>query len=97
MSEKTRPTAVPTEQLDETSSDVPMVQKKPNPLIRIARKVKQTPPKTAIAVIGGVGLVLAGVALGRNTASTHLELVTDDYDPEPLIVSGDAESTDKTA
>lgn len=90
MSEKTTPTAVPAEQpAEESSQTLAPVEKKPNPIVRIARKVKSTPPKTALAVAGGIGLVALGAALGRSTASTHIAIVEDDFDVEPLLVTGE--------
>lgn len=96
MSEKTTPTAVPTEQPTEESSSTPApVEKKPNPIVRLARKVKSTPPKTALAVAGGIGLVALGAALGRGTASHHVAIVEDDFEVEPLLVTGEVvESTE---
>jgi hypothetical protein len=96
MSEKTTPTAVPAEQpAEESSTDVTLVEKKPNLVKRVGNKIKSVPPKTALAVVGGTVLVVVAASLGRATASTHLEIVNDDFDPEPLIVTGDVvESTD---
>jgi hypothetical protein len=90
MSEKTTPTAVPTEQpAEESTSTVATVEKQPNAIVRGFRKIKQTPPKTALAVAGGIGLVALGAALGRNTAAHHIAIVEDDFDPEPLLVTGE--------
>lgn len=90
MSEKTTPTAVPTEQpAEESSQTLAPVEKKPNLAKRVVSKIKSTPPKTAIAVVGGVVLVAAGAALGRSTASTHIAIVEDDFDVEPLLVTGE--------
>lgn len=100
MSEKTRPTAVPSEQSEtESTPTVVTVEKQPNVIVRGLKKIKQTPTKTRIAVIGGVGLVVLGAALGRGTAAHHIAIVEDDFDPEPLIVTGETvESNDtKTA
>jgi len=100
MSEKTTPTAVPAEQpAEESTSTVATVEKQPNVIVRGFRKIKQTPPKTALAVAGGIGLVALGAALGRNTAAHHIAIVEDDFDPEPLLVTGEVvESPDtKTA
>lgn len=95
MSEKTTPTAVPTEQpkLEVPDSIMETVEKQPNVIVRAARKIKQTPPKTAIAVVGGVGLVVLGAALGRNTAAHHITIVESDFEPEPLIVTGEVEES----
>jgi len=98
MSDKTTtPTAVPTDDssTEESQTMVP-VEKKPNPIVRIARKIKQTPPKTALAVAGGIGLVALGAALGRNTASTHVAIVSDDYEPEPILVTGEVVESNDT-
>jgi len=102
MSDKTTnaPTAVPTEKpAEESTSTVVTVEKQPNIIVRAARKIKQTPPKTAIAVVGGVGLVALGAALGRGTAAHHIAIVEDDFEPEPILVTGEfVESNDtKTA
>lgn len=62
-----------------------VVEKKPNVLVRGYRKIRSTPPKTAIAIIGGVGLVTAGAVLGRKTAPYHVAVVEDEFVPEPLF------------
>lgn len=90
MSDKTTPTAVPAEQLtEESTSQMATVEKQPNFIVRAARKIKTTPPKTALAVAGGVALVAVGAALGRSTAATHIAIVEDDFQPEPLFVTGE--------
>lgn len=90
MSDKTPTvTAVPTADAGESSSET----KRPNPLVRAYRKIKTTPPRTAIAVVGGVALVGAGAFLGRKSASTQIEVHFDDSDQEPLVI---VESTDDT-
>jgi len=97
MSEKTTPTAVPAEQpAEESSTDVTLVEKKPHFAKRVVNKIKSTPPKTALAVVGGVVLVTVAAAAGRATASTHLEIVNDDFEPEPLIVTGDVVESSET-
>ncbi len=62
---------------DEPTTTV--VEKKPNAFVRGFRKIKSTPPKTALAVAGGVALVTAGAMLGRKTANLH-----------PVIIDSDA-------
>lgn len=70
--------------------------KRPNPLVRAYRKVKATPPKTAIAVVGGVALVGAGAFLGRKSAPYHVEVV-ESTELEPVIQVVDAtEDNDDT-
>lgn len=97
MSDKTTPTAVPTEQpAAESAATLETVEKKPNVFVRAARKIKQTPPKTALAVAGGIGLVALGAALGRSTASTHIAIVEDDFDVEPLLVTGEVVESNET-
>lgn len=85
MSDKTPQPPVTNETPAEESSQEIAV-KKPNFIVRSIHKIKQTPPKTAIAVVGGVGLVALGAALGRTTASTHVAIVHDDFEPEPILV-----------
>jgi hypothetical protein len=69
MSDKTRnqptPTEVPAAESDSTPT---LVEKRPNVFVRGYRKIRSTPPKTAIAVGLGVGLVTAGAVLGRKTS-----------------------------
>lgn len=72
-------------------------EKKPNVFKRGFRKIKSTPPKTALAVAGGVALVTAGALLGRKTAPLHLEVVDSDFDPEPMLVTPDAAADDTVA
>lgn len=62
-----------------------VVEKQPNVLVRAFRKIKNTPPKTAIAVVGGVALVSAGAVLGRRTAPYHVAVIEDEFVPEPLF------------
>lgn len=78
--DKTTPQTAPTELVPPT-----VVEKQPNALVRGYRKIKNTPPKTAIAVVGGVVLVAAGAALGRKTAPYHVAVVEDEFEPEPLF------------
>ena len=54
-------------------------EKRPNVLVRGYRSIKQTPPKTALAVLGGVALVGLGAALGRQTGNVFV--VLDNTDP----------------
>lgn len=101
MSDKTTttPTAVPTDaEATESSTDVTLVEKQPNPLVRGWHAIKRN-PKTTLAVVGGAVLVTVAAAAGRATAGSHVEIVNDDYEPEPILVTGDVvESTDtKTA
>ena len=97
MSDKTTPTAVPTEQpAAEESKAMETVEKQPNVIVRGFRKIKQTPPKTAFAIAGGIGLVALGAALGRNTAAHHIAIVEDDFEPEPLIVTGEVVESPET-
>lgn len=97
MSDKTAPTAVHTDQPEtESSQTMVAVEKKPNVIVRCIKSIKKTPPKTALAVVGGVSLVALGAALGRNTASSHVAIVTDDYDPEPIIVTGEVVESNET-
>lgn len=62
-----------------------VVEKKPNAFVRGYRKIKNTPPKTAVAVAAGVALVTAGAVLGRKTAPYHVAVVEDEFVPEPLF------------
>jgi len=97
MSDKTPPTAVPADQpAEESTSTVVTVEKQPNVIVRGFRKIKQTPPKTALAVVGGVGLVALGAALGRSTAAHHIAIVEDDFDPEPIIVHSEVVESNDT-
>jgi hypothetical protein len=68
-------------------------EKAPNAVVRTFRRIKTTPKKTAIAVGLGVGLVAAGAFLGRKSANSHLEIVQDDYEPEPLVVTSTDEQS----
>lgn len=79
---------------DESTTAV--VEKKPNPFVRGYRKIKSTPPKTAIAVVGGVALVTAGAMLGRKTAPLHIEVIDSEFEPEPMLVTPDSEETTDT-
>lgn len=100
MSDKTPPpTVTPDQPAAESVAIVAPVEKQPNALVRGFRKIKQTPPKTALAVVGGIGLVALGAALGRNTAAHHIAIVETDFEPEPILVTGEVvESNDtKTA
>lgn len=74
-----------------------VVEKKPNPIVRAYRKIKNTPPKTAIAVVGGVVLVSAGAVLGRKTAPYHVAVVEDEFVPEPLFEVPVSDSDDQSA
>jgi hypothetical protein len=74
----------------------PTETKRPNVLVRAARKIKSTPPKTAIAVVGGVALVSAGAILGRKSASYHVELVESPTEPEPVLQLTEAEEPSST-
>lgn len=74
----------------------PTETKQPNPVVRAYRKIRATPPKTAIAVVGGVALVGAGAFLGRKSASYHVEVVEDDFEPEPVLLLND-QSEDSVA
>ncbi len=101
MSNDKTPTETPVHDIstmptDETTTTV--VEKKPNAIVRGFRKLKQTPPKTALAIGLGVGLVAAGTVLGRKTAPLHLEVVASDIELEPVFVTpaSDDESTDTT-
>jgi hypothetical protein len=84
-------TSMPTDE-----SATPAVEKKPNAAKRAYRKIKSTPPKTAIAIVGGVALVTAGAMLGRKTAPLHLEVVDSDFDVEPMFVTPETEESDDT-
>ena len=77
---------------DETSSE----SKRPNVLVRAARKIKSTPPRTALAVGAGVALVGVGAFLGRRTAPDQLVILAEsDLDPEHPEFEGQfVESTD---
>lgn len=59
--------------------------KRPNVLVRAYRKIKTTPPRTALAVGAGVALVSAGAFLGRKSAPYHVAVVEDDFEPEPVL------------
>lgn len=61
--------------------------KQPNIFVRAGRKIKNTPPKTALAVAGGLVLVGAGAFLGRSTAPYHVEIVDSELELEPLFVT----------
>lgn len=96
-----QPTVKPT-----TSTEVPatdhviegvVVEKKPNVFVRAARKIRSTPPKTAIALTGGVLLVAAGTVLGRKTAPYHVAVVEGEFVPEPLFEVPASDSDDKSA
>lgn len=82
--------SVPT---DAAGSDVTVVEKQPNAIVRGFRKIKNTPPKTAIAVGLGVVLVGAGTVLGRKTAPLHVEIVESDVEIEPMLVTADYSET----
>jgi hypothetical protein len=68
-------------------------EKRPNVLVRAARKIKSTPPRTAIAVGAGVALVGVGAFLGRRTAPLSIEIVEADFEPEPLVTTSDEDDT----
>lgn len=92
--------ATPTPEATATDSvpTVAVVEKQPNVLVRGFRKIRSTPPKTAIAVVGGVALVTAGAVLGRKTAPYHVAVVEDEFVPEPLFeVPAADESNDTVA
>lgn len=74
-----------------------VVEKKPNIFVRGFRKIKNTPPKTAVAVVGGVALVAAGAVLGRSTAPYHVAIVEDEFAPEPLLEVPSADESDQSA
>lgn len=75
----------------------PVEEKRPNILIRGARKIKQTPPKTALAVLGGVGLVAAGAWMGRSSAPYHVEIVDSETPLEPILVTPSSDGDDNVA
>jgi hypothetical protein len=81
----------------EVSSADSTETKRPNVLVRTYRKVRNTPPRTAIAVGAGVALVGAGAFLGRKSASYHVEVVEDDLEPSPVFLVNDADSDDSVA
>lgn len=74
---------------DESSTE----EKRPNILVRAARKIKSTPPRTALAVGAGVALVGAGAYLGRKTAPLSVEIVVDDFDVEPVLVTPESDDS----
>ena len=86
MSEKTTPqntapTAVQTVPTAET--------KRPNILVRTGRAIKNTEPKTAVAVVGGVILVAAAAYLGRRSAPYSAVIIESDYELEPVLSVAD--------
>lgn len=83
--------------MPETGTDVPVVEKRPNVLVRVGRKIKQTPPKTALAVVGGVVLVTAAAVAGRKSAPYHVEIVDSELELEPVLVTPSDESADTVA
>lgn len=86
-------TSMPTDE-----STASLVEKRPNVAVRAFRKIKNTPPKTALAVAGGVALVAAGAMLGRSTASYHVEVVDSELELEPILVTpASEESSDSVA
>lgn len=92
----------PTPSTEEAPAENPVIQgvvveKQPNFLVRGFRKIKNTPPKTAIAVVGGVALVAAGAVLGRSTAPYHVAIVEDEFQPEPLLEVPAADESDQSA
>lgn len=84
-------TSMPTD-----DSTTPVAEKRPNPIVRGYRKIRQTPPKTALAIGLGVGLVTVGAVLGRKTAPLHLEIVESDFELEPVLVTPDSDNPDDT-
>lgn len=73
-----------------------VVEEKPNALVRGFRKIRSTPPKTAIAIVGGVALVTAGAVLGRKTAPYHVAVIEDEFVPEPLFEVPPADESNDT-
>lgn len=91
MSNTQKPASTETPAAEVPSTPV-LVEKQPNVLVRGFRKIKSTPPKTAIAVAGGVALVTAGAVLGRRTAPYHVAVVEGDFQPEPILETPASES-----
>lgn len=69
---------------------------RPNVLVRAFRKIRTTPPKTALAVVGGVALVSAGAVMGRKTAPLHLEIVDNEIELPPMLVTPASETENDT-
>ena len=88
----TTPTPATDAPASETPTDLTVVEKKPNPLVRGWHAIKRN-PKTTLAVAGGAVLVTVAAAAGRATAPYHVEIVEDDFVPEPLV---SLESDDST-